>query len=170
MTVPEPREVDRSPAITSSALAVVAAGVSVVGTTLGEVSGALAGVAGLVVLGLGLVVASRRAVTAGCGLLFVGILHAGAAGAGPEPLLVGTVGAVVAWDVGDNAIGLGRQLGRAADTRNAELVHAAASLAVGGATAGVGYGVYLAAAAGQPLTALVFLLLGAVVLVSALGR
>jgi hypothetical protein len=40
----------------------------------------------------------------------------------------------------------------------------------GPVTAGLGYGVYLGAASGQPLTALVFLLLGAVVLVSALGR
>ena len=166
----DPREIDRSPAVVSSGLAVVAAGVSVVGTAFGAPTGALGGAAGLVVLGLGLLVASRRAVTVGGGLLFAGVLFAGASGASAEPLLLGTVGAVVAWDVGDNAISVGQQLGRAARTRNAELVHAAASLAVGGVTAAVGYAVYLAAAAGQPLTALVFLLLGAVVLVSALGR
>lgn len=154
----------------SSGVAVTAAGISVAGTALGAPVGGIGGAAGLVVLGLGLLAGSRRAVTAGSGLLFAGVLLAGVNGAAPEPLLVGTVGAVVAWDVADNAISVGTQLGRAANTRNAELVHAASSLAVGGVTAGFGYGVYLAAAAGQPLTALVFLLLGAVVLVSALDR
>jgi hypothetical protein len=163
-------EIDRSPAVVSTALAVGAGVVSLLGTTAGALVGALPAAAGLAVFGVGLVRASRTALTAGAGLLFAGVLLAGASGASPEPLLVGTIGAVLAWDVGENGIGLGAQLGRAADTRRAELVHAASSLVVGAVTAGLGYGVYLGAASGQPLTALVFLLLGAVVLVSALGR
>ena len=168
--VSETDGIDRSPAVVSSGLAVGAGVVSLLGSTLGAVVGALPATAGLVVLGVGLLRASRAALTAGAGLLFAGVLLAGASGAAPEPLLVGTIGAVLAWDVGENGIGIGAQLGRAADTRRAELVHAASSLVVGAVTAGLGYGVYLGAASGQPLTALVFLLLGAVVLVSALGR
>lgn len=166
----ETDRIDRSPAVVSSGLAVGAGVLSLLGSTLGAVVGALPATAGLVVLGVGLLRASRSALTAGAGLLFAGVLLAGASGAAPEPLLVGTIGAVLAWDVGENGIGIGAQLGRAADTRRAELVHAASSLVVGAVTAGLGYGVYLGAASGQPLTALVFLLLGAVVLVSALGR
>jgi hypothetical protein len=163
-------DIDRSPAVVSTALAVGAGLLSLLGSTLGSVVGALPAAIGLAVLGVGLVRASRAVVTAGAGLLFVGVLLSGASGAGAEPLLIGTIGAIVAWDVGENGIGIGQQLGRAADTRRAELVHAASSLVVGAVTAGLGYGVYRGAASGQPLTALVFLLVGAVVLVSALGR
>ncbi|SEO44934.1 hypothetical protein SAMN04487948_102470 [Halogranum amylolyticum] len=163
-------EIDRSPAVVSTAIAVGAGVASLLGSAVGSIGGAIPAAAGLAVLGLGVVRASRAAVTAGAGLLFAGVLFAGASGAGPEPLLVGTISAVVAWDVGENGIGIGAQLGRAADTRRAELVHAASSLVVGAITAGLGYGVYRGATGGQPLTALVFLLVGAVVLVSALGR
>jgi hypothetical protein len=163
-------EIDRSPAVVSTALAVGAGVLSVLASALGSVVGAIPGAAGLAVLGVGLVRGSRAAVTGGSGLLFAGVLLAGASGASPEPLLVGTLGAILAWDIGENGIGLGAQLGRAADTRRLEFVHAASSLVVGAVTAGLGYGVYLGATSGQPLTALVFLLVGAVVLVSALDR
>lgn len=163
-------EIDRSPAVVSTSIAVAAGVVSLLGTALGASIGAAPAIAGLAVLGVGLVRGSRRAVTAGGTLLFGGVLVAGALGASPEPLVVGTLGAVMAWDVGENGISVGAQLGRAADTRRAELVHATASLFVGAVTASVGYGVYLGATSGQPLTALVFLLLGVVVLVSALGQ
>lgn len=163
-------EIDRSPAVVSTTLAVGAGVVSLLGSALGSLAGVPPAAVGLLVLGVGLVRGSRRILTAGAGLLFVGVLLAGASGAGPEPLVVGTLGAVLAWDVGENGIGVGAQLGREADTRRVELVHAASSLAVGAVTAALGYGVYLAAASGQPLTALVFLLFGAVLLVSVLDR
>lgn len=166
----EVNEIDRSPAVLSASLAVVAGLVSLAGSALGASVGAVPAIAGLAVLGVGLVRGRRRAVTAGGALLFAGVVVAGAVGGSPEPLLLGTIGAVMAWDVGENGVSIGLQLGRAANTHRAELVHATASLLVGAVTAGVGYGVYLGAASGQPLTALVFLLLGAVVLVSALGR
>lgn len=163
-------EIDRSPAVLSTALAIGAGVVSLLGSALGSLVGVAPAAVGLLVLSVGLVRASRGVLTVGAGLLFLGVLLAGAAGAGPEPLVIGTLGAVLAWDVGENGIGIGAQLGRAADTRRVELVHAASSLVVGAVTAALGYGVYLAAASGQPLTALVFLLFGATLLLSVLGR
>jgi hypothetical protein len=106
-------------------------------------------------------------VTLGAVGLFGGVLLAGAQGGGPEALVLGLLGTVVAWDVGEHAVGLGEQLGREATTTRSELVHAAASLAVGAAGATLGYGVFLVAAGGQPTTALVFLLIGVVALAAA---
>jgi len=72
------------------------------------------------------------------------------------------------WDFGEQAINVGEQLGREADTERLELTHAAASTIIAVAAGGVGYGIYLAGAGNQPMTALVFLLVAAVALTSAL--
>ena len=83
-------------------------------------------------------------------------------------MLVGLVMAVVAWDVGQHAVGLGEQVGRAGPTVRAELVHAGTSLGIAGGTAGIAYLLFVAGAGNQPTTALVALLLAAVLIVLAL--
>lgn len=161
-------EITRRPALFSTSLAVLAAMCSVVSVALGSLTGlALAG-PGLLVVGVGLLTGGRRTLGAGGTLLVGGVLLAGAQGAGAESLLFGLLTAVLAWDVGEHGIGVGEQLGREAETARLELVHAGASTVVGVVAAGIGYGAYIAATGGQPVTALVFLLLGAVILVSVL--
>lgn len=159
-------EITRRPSGFGTSVALAAGLVSLLATTLANPVGALAGVAGLALLGGGLALASRRLVSLAGVVLLVGVLYAGYVGASPEPLLVAALFAVLAWDVASNAVSIGNQLGRQSRTRRAETVHAAVSLVVGAFAVVVGYGVYVAAAGGQPLTALVFLVAGAVALVS----
>jgi hypothetical protein len=162
------REIDRSPARLSSALAVSAAALAA-GTSALTTSTALAvGVAGLVVVALGVVRGSRRAVTLGATALLVAALVGGLFSGAPYLLLPGVIGTVLAWDFGEQAISVGEQLGREADTTQLEITHAAASTVVGVGAGALGYGIYLVSSGGQPVPALVFLLLAAVVLTSAL--
>lgn len=160
--------IDRSPARFTSTLSVLAATVATVLVGLGGTFGLLAGILGLLALTGGVVRGSRRAVTLGGVALFVGVLAAGVGNAGPEPLLFGTAAAVLAWDFGEHAITVGEQLGRAAPTERGELAHAAASTFVATSAIAAGYLVYGAATGGQPMAALVLLLVAAVALVSAL--
>jgi hypothetical protein len=160
--------VDRRPA-RASAAAAVGAGL-VAAAAAGAYSwGALGvGACALVVLGVGLGRGRAAAVTAGAGGLVVAVLVAGVRGAPVVPVVGGVAASVVAWDTGRYALGVGRQLGREADTTRVEAVHAGASVAVGLGTAAVGYGVFRTAGGGRPVVALVFTLVAAVALVAAL--
>ncbi|MFB6154501.1 MAG: hypothetical protein ABEJ22_01310 [Haloferacaceae archaeon] len=161
-------EVTRSPSLLSVTLSLVAATVSLVaGAVVGSL-GLSASALGVVLVGVGVFRGSRRLLTAGTAGLLVGLVVAGAAGAPPLLLVLGAASAVVSWDVGEHGIGVGEQLGREADTTRVELVHATLSLVVALLTVVVSYGAYRAATGGQPVTALVFLLVGAVALVAAL--
>lgn len=158
--------VDHSPARLSAGLAVGAAGLAV--AAAGTPTAAPFGLAGVVTLGVAVLVGSRSGVTLGALLAFGGVVAAGLAGAPPEAMLVGAAAAVVAWDLGEQAISVGEQLGRAAPTRTLELVHAANTTLVAVAGVAVGYGLFLAAAGGQPVSALVVLLAAALALAAAL--
>jgi hypothetical protein len=161
-------EITRKPSSLGSSLSMVAATLGLGGAALGA-PGALAPAAlGVLLVGLGLFRVSRRLVTLGGAALFAGVVLAGVQGAPPESILLGALGSVLAWDVAEHAIGVGEHLGREADTTRIELVHAATSLLVGVFGAGVCYATFLVAAGGQPVSALVLLLLGAVALVAAL--
>ncbi|MFB6219830.1 MAG: hypothetical protein ABEH90_00190 [Halolamina sp.] len=161
-------EITRRPSRFGIGLALSFAMVSVVATAVASVAGAAAALVGTLLLGIGLTAASQRAVTTAGALLIVGVLYAGYAGGSPEPLLVGALAGVLAWDAGSNAVAIGAQLGRETPTMRAETVHSAASLAVGALSVVVGYAVFAAAAGSQPLAALLLLAGGAVALVSAL--
>jgi len=160
--------VERRPARLSGALGVGAALLAVLATAAYSTTAGLAGLAGLLVLLTGVVAGVRRGVTLGAVVLLVGVLYAGLAGMPAAVLLVGVGATVLAWDLGGFAIDLGAQLGREANTRRVEAVHATASAAVAAAAAGVGYGVYLVATAGQPTLALLLLLLAGVLLAATL--
>lgn len=163
-------EVTRKPPAVSSSLAVLSAGVSLAAVALGAATALPASVLGCVLVGAGVALPSRRAATLGGAALFVGVVAAGVLGGGPAPVVLGLVGAVVAWDVAEHAVGVGEQLGRETDTTRVELVHAAASLLVGVVAAGVAYAAYALAAGGRPATALVLLLFGSVAILTALRR
>jgi hypothetical protein len=162
------REIERSPAVLSSALAASAAAVSAGASALTSTVGLGLGGTGFLLVAVGLVRGRRRAVGLGAGGLFVGALAGGVVTGAPFLLLPGVIAAVLAWDLGEQAINVGEQLGREADTAQLEVTHAAASTVVGAGAGGLGYAIYLGASGGQPVTALVFLLLGAVALISAL--
>jgi hypothetical protein len=52
-------------------------------------------------------------------------------------VLVALVAAVMVWDAGEFGVTLGQEIGRRANTRRGELVHATGTLAVGGFGAGI---------------------------------
>ncbi|MFB6140628.1 MAG: hypothetical protein ABEJ26_09370 [Halosimplex sp.] len=126
------------------------------------------GTLGAILLAVGLVRGADAAVSLGAFGLFGAGLVAGVRGAPVVPVLVSVAFAVLAWDTGGNAISIGKQLGREADTTRVEAVHVAASGVVGAVTAGLGYGIYRAGTGEQPVAALVFSLVAAVLLVEAL--
>lgn len=162
------REIDRSPTRLSSALAVTAAALSAGTSGLASTLSLAAGAAGLLLVTLGVVRASRRAVTLGAATLLVAALVGAILASLQVLVLPGVMAAILAWDLGEQAITVGEQLGRETETTNLEVAHAAGSTAVAVSSGGIGYAIYLVAAGGQPVTALVFLLLAAVVLTSAL--
>lgn len=86
---------------------------------------------GVLAFGAGIVRGSRGWLAVGGIGLFAGMLLAGLIETSPVFPLVGTATTLVAWDVGEHAIGVGEQLGREADTRRQELVHAGLSVCVG---------------------------------------
>lgn len=160
---------NRPPATVSSwiavCLALVAWAIPFPYTTGGSVLASI----GWLLLAAALVTSAPRGLTTGAGGLLIAVFAAGASGAPPWLVLVGTTTVVLSWDAGHNAIGLGRQLGSAASTTGAELRHLAASSTVGGAIVFVGIGVSRLAAGGEPLAGIVLLLLGAGLLVVVLG-
>jgi hypothetical protein len=161
------RELDDRPTVVGSALALLV-GTVAVGATLAGGSVALVSLAGLVTLAAGLRRGERRVVTLGAAVLFGGVLLAGVFGAPPEPTLVAAAATVVAWDAGEHAVGLGRQVGRHAETGRAELVHAAGSALVASTAAAAAYLAFRTLAS-QSVVALALLALGGL-LIAALLR
>lgn len=164
---PDPKTITRKPATLSGTLAIVAAVAVALLSGVFSIGAMAASAFGLAVLALGVGYGYRWLVDLGGLALLLGTVLVGATGVEYVALLA-AVGTVLAWDLGNNAIGIGEQLGREADTERAELLHAGATLAVGLLTAGTSYVVYQSASGGQPVTAVFFLLLAAVALISSL--
>ncbi|MFC7081235.1 DUF7519 family protein [Halorussus caseinilyticus] len=137
------REIDRSPARLSSALAVTAAALSAGTSALASTLALAGGAAGLLAVTLGVVRGSRRAVTLGAAALLVGALVGGLLSGAPLLLLPGVIATVLAWDLGEQAINVGEQLGREAETTQLEATHAAGSTVVAVGAGGLGYGIFL---------------------------
>ncbi|MFC4541064.1 hypothetical protein ACFO5R_03860 [Halosolutus amylolyticus] len=164
------RPIDREPAPLSSVVAVVAAGGATLASGRYSWYGLAIGLLGAAVLAVGVARGVRSAVTLGSAGLVGGALVAGVQGAPAGATLVAVAAGVLAWDAATTAIGVGRQLGRAASTRRLELVHLAGSAAVGAVTIVIGSLLYEAAGGGQPLLALLLLILASVALLTALVR
>jgi len=164
------REITRRPTRLSSAVALVAGLLSVV--TAAPYSGIALAVAGLgfAVLTAGVAVGSRPLVTVGPIGLFTGAVAAGAEAAPVASTLFSILAAVLAYDFAATAVDLGAQLGREADTRRLELFRIGTTSFVGSVVAVVSYFVYALGTGGQPLSAVVALLLAVVVLFVALRR
>jgi hypothetical protein len=161
--------IDHGPTRPSSALALVAAVTTTAAGVYSPVAFAGCLVGGLVLV-TGLAAGEQRAVTTGSAILVVAVLTGGAAGAPIVATLVGVTGALLALDLGSTALSLGEQLGRRAPTLRLELVHATASTLVGLGIVTAGTAVHSAAAEEQPVTAVLGLVVAAVVLLLALRR
>lgn len=133
------------------------------------------GLVGLAVLLAGLLPVragrERTLVTAGTALLFVGVLTSGVVhGATLASLLLAGVATVLAWDLGEQAVSLGAQVGRGASTYRAELVHGGGSLAAGVGVFLVALGVDRLGIRELSLTGFTALLVAGLVLVLALRQ
>lgn len=159
-------DIDHRPTKASSIAAVLAAVIASLTSAPFALLAAPLGFGGAVIIAAGLFTGdgNRAWVTIGAAGLFLSVLIAGTFGTPPELLLFSMAATILAWNFGQNAIGLGDQLGRHSKTRRNEIVHASVSVIVAIVVAGFGYVVFAAAAGGQPLAALGLMLLGAVIL------
>ncbi|QLH76773.1 hypothetical protein HZS55_05395 [Halosimplex rubrum] len=158
--------VDRSPARTSARLAVALAAVATL--WLPTIGGRAFGLVGTALVAVGALRGRRRRVTAGAVALVAGVASAGLAGAPPLALVGATLCALLAWDTGRYGITVGEQLGREASTTRLELAHVAATAAVGTAAALLGTASYLVVDTTTDGVAVVVLLVGVALVLSAL--
>jgi len=163
---PETVRLDPRPSETGTALAGLVGLVAVV-TQAAAGPAVVVGGVGLLALVVGLGRGADRLVSLGVLGLILGVLVAGALGTPAELLVVSAAASAVAWDVAAQAVSLGEQVGRAADTARAELVHAAGSTLVATVAVTAAYLVFRTVAGG-PVLALALLLLGAILLASVL--
>lgn len=158
-------EIVRKPTQFSARLAVATAAVAALLAALGGGIGAALGLVGLVLLAGGLYDGRQSVSDLGALALLFGIVAAGMAGAAPTVALLAAVAVVLAWDFATTAHTMGEELGREADTRRAEAMHAAGSTGVGVLVVGGTVLVRGVASGGQPTGALMLMLIAAMVLV-----
>lgn len=127
---------------------------------------AVGGIGGLL-FASGLLGDSRRRLSGGVFFVFVAALIAATLGAPVDATLLGVVTAVLAWDAGGVAMSLGTQLGNDAPTIRAELVHLSASAGIGLFTIVFGYAIFSLWSGAVSISALIYLLLAALVLLFA---
>jgi hypothetical protein len=164
-------ELDDSPTVMSSRIAVGAALVAALFTAPFALLSAPFAVGGLGLVAGGLYYfESRSVVTVGVVSLFGAIVVAGGYGVPPEALVPAGIAAMLAWDIGSNALVVGAQIGRQAPTTRGEVVHAAATLIFGVLAGGLVYGAYLLGSNRQPAPALVLLIAGSVLLAWAIDQ
>ncbi|MFT4891930.1 MAG: hypothetical protein ACI9YT_002867 [Halobacteriales archaeon] len=162
------REITRQPTKPGITIAVVAATTASVFALFGGPSAFGVTMIGFAIFGFGLLGARRHLLDLGALGLFGGVAFGALQGAPVLSVLLGTVGTVVAWDAGETALSMGRQMGRETSTSRAETVRALVGTAVGLVAIGLGYAIFRAASGGQPTSALILMLLAVVLLVSGL--
>lgn len=124
----------------------------------------LPGMLGLIALLAGLLPIrsdwERELVSVGAALLFIGVATSGVVRESTlVSLLLAGIATVVAWDLGEQAVSMGRQLGRGARTYRAELTHAAGTVFAGVGALVATLGVNRLDVQGLSLTSLSVLLL-----------
>lgn len=119
---------------------------------------------GAMLLLFGARMGERRHVSAGAAVLSLGVLVGAFSGVEPAYALVGGVGAVVAYDAGEHAVSLGHDVGQDARVEQAVLVHVASTVSFSVVVAALAFGVYTFGPSALPLTALLTLLLGGILL------
>lgn len=121
-------------------------------------------------LGAGAFRARTALVALGVVTQLTAVLAAALGGVGTELLVVATAASVLAWDTARQAIDLGAMVGRDARAHRALLVHVSGVLAAITLASGLGYVVFRVAGGGRPMTALVLLLFGGLVIAVLLRR
>lgn len=164
MTTP----ISRRPTDIGSALGLLAALVAAMAAVTYSTVGAVLGLVGLVTFAAGIVLPRPGLVSLGAFSLFVGVIVSGVFQAPAALVVVGVMGAVLAWDLTHNAASHGRQVGAKANTARAEIVHAGGSILAGGVSGGFALGVYLVVTGGYSTTAVALLALASVLLVLAI--
>ena len=163
-------ELSRRPARRSAAVPAVVGSFAVAASAAAGVLAAAVTVAGVGVLVTGVLTGSHRIVDGGGFVAFLGLVVGALADASAASVVLGVTASVVAWDAGTNAVSLGRQLGRGADTLRVEALHALTSAGVGIAGAVAGLVLFAVGPTRQPVTTLFVLLLAGAALVAALNR
>ncbi|KAB1192309.1 hypothetical protein GJR96_02165 [Haloferax sp. MBLA0076] len=163
-------EITRLPTRTGTAIALSAAGLATLALAFTTTVAALAGLVGTVLLAAGLTRGSRRFLDTAGSVFFLALLAAGVSGSGLEALLLGGVASILAWDTAENALSVGGHLGRETDTTRLEVVHAATTLLVLTVGVAIVYVLGSVASGGQPVAAVVLLLVGVIALVAAVRR
>lgn len=161
-TTVETISIDNSPTRVSAAIAVSAAIIAVATATLVSMLALIFGILGILGVAGGVTIGSRAAVSFGVISLVAGLIIGGILGSPVMMVMIGMIGVVIAWDLGHHSIDLGEQLGRSAPTIKGELFHAGGSVFVGALAAGILYVVFMASPTEQPISALIFIVLGAV--------
>lgn len=162
---------DPTPSVTGVGLTLAFGTAAVVAVAIVPAA-ALACLLGVAVAGVAVRRGSRRLLTLGTLVAFGGVVLAGTAtGASGTPrVLAAGAATVVAWDVGENAVDVGRQLGRGARTVEIEAVHALTSALFATAVAAGAWILYGAVRGDAPTPAVVALIVAAVALAWALDR
>ncbi|WP_157972383.1 hypothetical protein [Saliphagus sp. LR7] len=145
------------PTRASAAIALGSSALLTVLATTWHPVASLAALLGTACVAAGLYRRSRSLPGVGFGAFVVAIAAGAIAGAPTEPVLLGTLCAVLAWDAGRRSITLGVQLGREADALRLELLHAAASGAVGAFSVGIAYGLSRSLSVALPAFAVLLL-------------
>lgn len=160
------REFDPSASPLGVAVTLVCGIVAVVATQLSMPAVVVTAV-GAVVMPVAVGVGADRMHAIGACAAVVGVLLAGLGGTPPVLVLLGVTAAVLAWDVGEHALGLGRQIGRRAESRRAMVSHVLTSSGFAIALVVVSTAVFRLARGGQSVAAAV-LLAGAAALLAVL--
>lgn len=159
----EPR-LDHSPARLSGLVAVGCLIASVLLLILNPMSFVFA-VGSAAVFLTGLRASKRFYVSLGASGLAIGIILAALAGVHPVPILLVTVLSIIAWDSGQHAITIGRQLGSAATTRSLEQYHVLFTAVATFVVAVLVYLIFYLSSSSQPFVSIVLLLVSAITIV-----
>lgn len=161
-----PVSVRHAPARLSAGLAVVAALLAVV-TTSSSIFALMIGGIGIAGLLTGLFALGSRSIAGvGTGVIFAGVVVSGLGGGNVVFLVFGALTSILAFDLTQNAFGVGAQLTTATETWRGEIVHAAGSTGVGAVTVIVALLIYSVLSGTQlAIVGFVFLMLAATVLV-----
>lgn len=165
-------DVIHDPPRLSQGIAVAAALFGIIVTAPFTALSVLLGISGGVIIAAGVLYShSTGWLTLGTAIALLGAVTAGAYGVVPiEFMLIGVTALVVAWDVGQHGISLGRQIGRQADTRRTELVHAASTVLVLGVFSTLAYLVHQSGLRDRPAPAVAVVIIGIVLMMWLLRR
>lgn len=170
ITGPDHRIVGSAVGVLGILLVLAGGGVALTGPlTIGALGEFVVGYLGVTFVALGVSRVrpgtERAMLTAGASLLLIAVaIGAMVYGSSLQAQLAGGVAAIVAWDLGEQAVNLGEQVGRRARTRGVELVHAGGTLGVGVLALALIYGVRGAELTGVPLGGLLVLLVAGLTL------